>query len=221
MSNIQHLTDDKIKQAVLEELSWEPSVTQAHIGVTARDGVVTLTGNVRSYAEKLAAEKAAQRVKGVKAVAEEVEVRLPFYVKHRDEYIAAAAVLQLTWDSEIPKNDFKVKVEKGFVTLTGQVDHHFQMEAAAQHVRRLSGVVSVLNEITIKPQVNALNISDDIQHALHRSWFFDPELVHVKAKDGKVTLTGKVSSLHDRETAAMTAWAAHGATSVENDIVVS
>ncbi|MEO7026181.1 MAG: BON domain-containing protein [Caulobacteraceae bacterium] len=210
-----------MKAAVLEELSWEPSVAAAHIGVTARAGVVTLTGNVRSYAEKHAAERAAQRVKGVKAVAEEVEVRLPFEFRRRDEEIAAAAVGQLAWDAMVPSDLIGVKVEEGVVTLTGEVEWHFQKEAAEGDVRRLVGVTHVNNMLTIKPQVNALTISDDIQHALHRSWFFDPELVQVSARNGKVELTGSVRSLHDRQIAANTAWSARGATWVENKITVN
>ncbi len=221
MTLANNASDEAVKAAVLEELSWEPSVAAAHIGVTARAGVVTLTGNVRSYAEKHAAERAAQRVKGVKAVAEEVEVRLPFEFRRRDEEIAAAAVGQLAWDAMVPKDLIGVKVEKGVVTLTGEVEWHFQKEAAEGDVRRLVGVTHVNNMLTIKPQVNALTISDDIQHALHRSWFFDPELVHVSARNGKVELTGSVRSLHDRQIAASTAWSARGATWVENNITVN
>lgn len=221
MTLAHNASDAAVKAAVLEELSWEPSVAAAHIGVTARAGVVTLTGNVRSYAEKHAAERAAQRVKGVKAVAEEVEVRLPFEFRRRDEEIAAAAVGQLAWDAMVPSDLIGVKVEEGVVTLTGEVEWHFQKEAAEGDVRRLVGVTHVNNMLTIKPQVNALTISDDIQHALHRSWFFDPELVQVSARNGKVELTGSVRSLHDRQIAANTAWSARGATWVENKITVN
>lgn len=213
-------TDEQLKTLVLEELRWEPSVSEAHIGVTARNGVVTLTGNVRSFAERYAAEQAAERVKGVKAVAAEIEVRLPFEIKRSDEEIAAAIVDHLSWDSEIPKDAIKAKVSKGNVTLTGQVDYHFQQQAAESHVRRLSGVISVMNDVTIRPRVDTPHLSDDIQHALNRSWYFDPELVHVSAEGGKVKLTGTVQTPHDRQKAGMTAWAAHGATSVENDILV-
>ena len=214
-------TDEQIKTSVLAELRWEPSVSEAHIGVTARNGVVTLTGNVKSFAERYAAEQAAQRVKGVKAVAADMEVRLPFEVKRRDEEIAAAIVDHLSWDSGIPKDAIKVKVSKGNVTLTGQVDYHFQEQAAESHVRRLSGVISVMNDVTIRPQVDTSHLSADIQHALNRSWFFDPGLVHVSAQGGKVKLTGTVHTPQDRQKAGMTAWAAHGATSVENDILVA
>lgn len=214
--------DNDLKSAVLAELKWEPSVEASHIGVTAKDGVVTLMGHVASFAEKYAAETAAARVKGVKAIAEEVEVRLPFSIKHDDEAIAAAAVSRLAWNSSVPKDAVKVKVEKGWITLSGTVEWNYEKTSAGQDVRLLSGVVGVTNDIKIKPRVNAANISDDINHALHRSWFFDePQTVFVSADGGKVKLTGTVDSWFDRQTAADTAWAAPGATSVENDIRVS
>ena len=126
------MSDDKrLKQAVLDELQWEPSVNAAHIGVTAKDGIITLMGHVENFSEKSAAEKAARRVKDVRAVAEEIEVRLPFSVKHGDEEIASAAVNRLQWDSTFPNGAVKAKVEKGWVTLTGEVDWHYQQEAAA------------------------------------------------------------------------------------------
>jgi osmotically-inducible protein OsmY len=213
--------DTALQQAVQAELGWEPSVIAAHIGVTARAGVVTLTGHVENYANKHAAETAARRVKGVKAVAEEIEVRLPFETKRNDEEIAAAAIDRLAWDVSVPRDAVKVKVEKGWVTLTGQVDWHYQHEAAQQDVRRLWGVVGVSNLIAIRPRVNVSNLSDDITHALHRSWNFDPQTIHVTADAGKVRLTGTAHSPHDRQTAAMTAWSAPGVTSVENDILLN
>jgi osmotically-inducible protein OsmY len=214
------LNDIQLQQAVLAELKWEPSVTAAHIGVTAKGGVVALTGHVESYVEKHAAETAAGRVKGVKAVAEEIEVRLPFETKRGDEDIAAAALSRLSWDVSIPRDAVKVKVEKGWITLTGEVDWHYQTQAAEQDVRGLFGVVGVSNQTTIKPTVNVSNLSDDITHALHRSVFFDPKEVTVSARGGSITLTGTVHSWHDRQVAASTAWAAPGATAVVNEIAI-
>ncbi len=215
------MSDDKhLKQAVLDELQWEPSVNAAHIGVTAKDGVITLMGHVENYFEKSAAEKAARRVKDVRAVAEEIEVRLPFSVKHGDEDIASAAVDRLRWDSTFPDGAVKAKVEKGWVTLTGEVDWHYQQEAAANDVRGLWGVTGVSNEIAIKPRPNTSNIRDKIMVALDRSWF-DPATINVTAQGGKVTLTGKVNSWYERDEAGSAAWAAPGTTSVENDIYVS
>lgn len=212
--------DSQLQQAVQDELKWEPSVTASHIGVTAHAGVVTLTGHVGTYPEKHAAEMAATRVKGVKAVAEELEVRLPFEIKRSDEAIAAAAIERLSWDVAVPKDAVKVKVEKGWVTVSGQVDYYFQKNAPEQDIRALIGVIGVSNQITIKPQVNARDISDDIMHALHRSWFFDPKTIQVSAVGGRVKLTGTATSAYDKEVAASTAWMAPGVTNVENDLAV-
>lgn len=213
--------DSHLQQSVLAELTWEPSVAAGHIGVTADDGVVTLTGHVESFAEKQAAEAAARRVKGVKAVAEKIEVKLPFDRERDDDDIAAAAINRLAWDVAIPKDAIQVTVEKGWVTLTGEVDWHFQKDIAAQDVHRLLGVTGVSNRITIKPGVNTTHISDEIMHALHRSWFFDPKTITVTADQGRVRLTGTVHSPHDRQVAAATAWAAPGVTDVVNEIEIA
>jgi len=211
--------DNELKQAVLAKLKWEPRVVTAHIGVTAASGVVTLTGHVENYAAKHAAEAAAGRVKGVKALVEELEVRLPASIKKHDDEIAAAALDRFNWAVSVPTNAIKVKVEKGQVTLTGAVDWHYEKEAAVREIRDLAGVVSVSDQITIKPRVNVGNITDDIALALHRSWY-SPQTVTVFADGGKVILSGTASSWHDREEAEATAWAAPGATSVENNIGV-
>jgi osmotically-inducible protein OsmY len=221
LEGMTHMSqDNNLQQSVLEELNWEPSVTAAHIGVAANAGVVTLTGHVESFAQKHAAETAVRRVKGVKAVAEEIEVRLPYEKKRSDEEIAGAAIGRFEWDVSIPRDAIKVMVDAGWVTLTGEVDWHYQKDAASMDVRSLLGVTGVSNQITIKPAVNTSNISDDIMHALGRSWFFDPKTISVSAQGGKIRLTGTVKSWHDRQLAAATAWAAPGATAVENDIAV-
>jgi osmotically-inducible protein OsmY len=211
--------DEKLKQAVLDELNWEPSINEAHIGVSAKSGVITLMGHVETYSEKCAAEKAVRRVKDVKAVVEEIKVQLPFSIKHGDEDIAAAAAYRLKWDSAVADDSVKVRVEKGWVTLTGEVDWYYQQEAAVNDVRGLWGVVGVSNEITIRPKPNTTKIREDIMVALNRSWF-DPATINVTAHDGKVKLTGNVVSWHERDQAGSTAWAAPGTTSVENDIAI-
>jgi osmotically-inducible protein OsmY len=213
MSNDSHL-----QQAVRAELSWDPSIDAAHIGVTATNGIVTLSGHVATFAQKQAAEAASRRVKGVKGVAEEIEVRLPFEMSRPDDEIAAAAIEGLGWDVAVPRDAVIVTVESGWVTLSGQVEWQYQREAAEQDIRRLSGVVGVFNLIGIKPRVDVQNVSDAITHALHRSWFFDPKAVTVTAQGGKVRLMGIVDTPHDRQLAAATAWAAPGVTDVENDI---
>lgn len=213
-------TDSNLQQAVLSELRWEPSVLAAHIGVTAKSGVVTLSGHVETYAAKHAAETAARRVKGVMAVAEEIEVRLAPEVSRADDAIASAVLERFSWDVAVPQGAVTVRVENGWVTLMGQVDWWFQKDAAEQDVRRLWGVTGMSSQITIKPTVNASGLSDDIMHALHRSWFFDPNTIKVHTNGGAIRLSGTAHSPHDRQVAAETAWSAHGATAVENDIVI-
>lgn len=213
-------TDAQLKQSVLSELTWEPSVDAAHIGVTAKNGVVTLMGHVTTYGQKHAAESAVRRVKGVSAVAEELEVQLPFETERGDDDIAAAVVDRLSWDASIPRDAVEVKVEKGWVTLTGQVDWYYQKNAVEQEIRWLFGVVGVSNQVTIKVRPDTTKISDDISHALHRSWLFDAKTINVTATGGHIRLTGTVRSPNERQVASMTAWAAPGATAVENDLLV-
>jgi len=215
MSNDTHL-----QLEVIAELNWEPSVAAAHIGVAANAGVITLTGEVESYAEKSAAETAARRVKGVVGVAQEIKVQLPFERERGDDQIAEAVLDRLAWDVSVPSDSVHVKVEQGWVTLSGVVDRHFQRQAAEQNVLRLHGVVGVSNQISIKPQINTANISNDISYALHRSWYPDPDAITVTAEGGKVRLSGNVHSWHAREVAAETAWGAPGATDVENLLFV-
>jgi osmotically-inducible protein OsmY len=143
--------DGKLQQAVLDALDWEPSVNAAHIGVTAKAGVVTLMGHVGSYAEKFAAEKATRRVRNVKAIGEEIEVALPIGIQHADDDIAAAVIERLAWNSSIPKDSIAARVEGGWVTLTGHVEWHYQKDAAEGEVRGLWGVTGVSNQITVKP----------------------------------------------------------------------
>ena len=212
--------DTLLKDSVLAELLWEPSVSAAHIGVTARDGVVSLMGHVQTFAEKHAAETAVRRVKGVRAIADEIEVKLSFDVKRTDEDIAAAIVSRLAWDSTIPKDSVKATVQNGWVTLTGQVAWHFEHDAAAQDVRKLWGVVGITNEIEIRSRVNTADLSGDITRALHRSWF-DPSNVRVTSDGGRVRLSGWVHSWNERSLAGNTAWAAPGATVVENDLIIA
>jgi osmotically-inducible protein OsmY len=214
-------TDSELKKTVLDELSWEPSVNSAHIGVTAHDGVITLTGHVERYADKQAAETAAGRVKGVKAIAEQIEVRFPYNIKKSDEDIAAAVADRLSWNSQLPKDTIMVKVEKGWVTLSGKVDWYFQKISAENDIRHLLGVSGVSNTISISPTVSASDIGDSIDHALNRSWFFDDEDIDVRAEGGKVHLTGWTESWHDRQEAEKIAWSAPGVTAVQNDIRVS
>jgi len=210
--------DSLLQTTVLAELNWEPSITAAHIGVTADAGIITLSGHVDSFAQKHAAERAVSRVKGVKGIAQEIEVQLPFDKKRTDDEIAAAAVDRLAWDVSIPANSIQVEVDTGWVTLTGEVNWYYQKEAAEENIHKLFGVLGVSNQIGIKANPSASNISDDIAHALHRTWFFEPKAIKVTVVDGRVTLTGNVHSYHDWDVAAAIAWSAPGTTVVQNNI---
>jgi len=214
------LSDNDLRKSVTAELNWTPAVNAAHIGITANAGVITLLGHVESFFEKHEVELAALRIRGVKAVVMEIEVRLPFEMTRGDDDIAMAAIDRLGWDVSIPPDKIKISVDQGWITLTGEVDWNFQKQAAEFDIHRLVGIIGISNQITIKPQINTSNLSDDITHALHRSWFFDPKMINVSANGGKIRLTGTVSSLHDRQVAAATAWTARGVTEVENDIAV-
>lgn len=211
--------DHKLKNEVLAELSYEPSISADHIGVTAEKGVVTLTGHVENYWQKSAAERAVGRVKGVKAIAEEIEVRLNGGNRHQDDDIAAAAVHSLDWNVSVPKDSVKVRVQKGFATLTGEVPWHYQHDEAARSIRTLSGVTGVANHIKVKKRPDTSKIQTDIGNALHRSWLADDH-VTVTAKGGEVHLNGNVASWKDRNMAQTTAWRAAGTTSVHNNIHV-
>lgn len=212
--------DTHLQLMVLAELDWEPSVKAGHIGVAANAGVITLTGQVESYAEKLAAETATRRVKGVLAIAQEIEVQLPFERRRGDDQIAIAALDRLAWDVSVPRDAVNVKVEKGWVTLSGEVGWHYQRQAAEQDIRRLHGVLGLSNTISLKTGVNTSNISNDISCALHRNLFPDPDAITVTADGGKVRLTGNVNSWHARQVAAQTAWGAPGTIDVENLLAV-
>jgi osmotically-inducible protein OsmY len=213
--------DRDLQESVMAELGWEPSVEAAHIGVAVNAGVVTLTGHVQSFPQKIAAERTVARVKGVKAVAEEIEVKLPYDIRRGDEDIAGAAIERLAWDASVPRDAIDIRVEKGWVTLNGEVDWQFEKQAAAQAVRTLIGVVGVSNQIEVKPTVNADDVGQNITRALHRSWFYDPNTIKVSSQGGKIKLTGQVTTWNARDLAGKTAWSAPGATSVENDITVT
>ena len=215
------MTDQSLKQTVLDELAWEPSVSEAHIGVTARGGVVTLTGHVGSYAEKCAAEHAVGRVAGVKAIAEELEIRYLYSVGHGDEDIAKQALNVLNWDLSVPKDKVKIKVEKGWITLSGDVNWYYQKHAAETDVRKLLGVMGVINHIAIKPSVEASDVQNKIKAAFERNAEFEAENIVVSTEGGKVTLSGKVDSYYERTLAATTAWSAPGVTHVSDQITIN
>ena len=215
------MTDLELKKAVESELNFEPSINAAEIGVAAKDGIITLSGNVPSYWEKMAAERAAARVSGVKAVVNEVEVHLPGSSERTDEDIARAALNALQWNVLIPSDRITVKVSKGWVTLEGMVDWQFQKTAAEKAVRKLIGVKGVIDLIELKPSVSKGEVKAAIEGALKRLAEIDANKIKVETEDGKVVLSGTVRSWFEREEAERAAWAAPGVRTVEDRIAVA
>jgi osmotically-inducible protein OsmY len=214
------MTDRQLKQDVLDELDFEPSVNAAHIGVAVENGVVTLTGHVSTYAEKVAAERATRRVKGVRAIAQEIEVRFPSEKKTADDEIAKRALDILRW-SLIPSDAIQLTVLNGWISLHGEVEWQYQKQAAEDSVRRLSGVVGVMNSITIKPRASVPNIQQKIEEALKRHAEIEAKSIRVSVRDGgNILLEGKVHNWEEREAVENAAWSAPGVKLVEDRLTI-
>ena len=210
----------QLEKAVAAALRFEPALAAAPIVVAVEDDVVTLTGYVPTYAQKLCAETAVRAVRGVQSVVDEIEVRLPEASRRTDGEIALAAKHRLAWNVSLMRERIEVAVAKGWVTLSGDVDWHYQREAAKEDLRRVVGVVGISNLIAIRPVVDAVGMEESIMQAIHRLWYFDDNAVRVTARGGVVRLSGEVTTPHARQLAASMAWAARGVTEVENDIVI-
>ena len=207
-------TDAQLQQDVIAELKWEPSVNAAHIGVEVTDGIVTLAGHVGSYAEKLGAERAAQRVSGVRALAVEMDVKLPGLSKRTDADIARSVENVLQWTTYVPKDSVKVMVESGWVTLSGEVDWEYQRQTVKKGVRYLMGVTGVTDNIVIKPKVSLSAVKSEIEAALKRRATADAKKITVNVQGADVTLTGTVHSWSERELAKHSAWGTPGVRNV-------
>lgn len=214
-------TDTELQRDVEDELRWQPATRDAEIAVAARDGVISLDGYVSSYAQKLSAARAAEGVSGVRAVADELVVKLPNAATRTDTDIAHSAAKALQWNIEVPDTRIKVRVEHGWITLDGTVDWQFQRNAAEHTVRYLTGVKGLFNHIVVRqPTASANDVSGKIADALKRSAMVDASRVMVDAQDGKVVLRGNLRSLAERQDAERAAWAAPGVSVVEDLITV-
>jgi osmotically-inducible protein OsmY len=215
------MTDRQLQENVQAALDWEPSVDVAGVGVTVEKGVVTLRGDIKTYAEKATAERAALGVYGVKAVANDLNVRIGTGLERTDSDIALAAVNALKWNTQVPAGEkVTVTVRQGWVTLKGEVDWNYQRDTAGRVVRDLIGVVGVTNSITVRPRVSVMDVESKIEAALKRSAEVDARRINVGVSDGKVVLTGNVRSWAEREEARRAAWAAPGVKDVDDRIAV-
>jgi osmotically-inducible protein OsmY len=215
------MNSKQLRQHVIDELEFEPSVDAATIGVAVENGVVTLSGHVPSYAAKLAVERATRRVKGVRAIAQEIEVRYASDKKTADDEIAKRAISIIKWDAMAPSDAIQVTVQRGWVTLSGEVEWQYQRRAAEDAVRRLSGVTGVFNNLSLKPTVNVPDIKKKIEDALSRHAKVEAQAIRVIVHDGnKVSLEGKVESWDEREAVEDAAWSVAGVQSVDDRLTI-
>lgn len=218
---MNEIDDTELRRRVIAELDWEPSVDASAIGVAVKGSIVTLTGSVRSYPERTHAEMAAKCVAGVKAVAADLEIKLPGTAERSDFDIAQSALNGLRFNATVPYDRIQVLVENGWVTIDGEVEWQYQKNAAEAAIRYLLGVKGIINRVTIKPRLNPADIKSKIQSAFARRAQLDANKISVEAVDSKVVLRGSVSSWDEKDQAETAAWSAPGVSTVENNVVVS
>ena len=215
------MDDRKIRRDILDELEFDPSLDAARIGVAVEQGIAALSGHVGSYAQKLMAESIAQRIRGVRAVASEIEIRWSGHKRHADDEIAARALDIISWDTALPDAAIDIKVHKGWVTLSGEVPWHFQRQGAEDAVKKLGGVVGVVNLLRVRPQTSAGDVKRCIEDALQRRALTKAAELRISVSQGTVTLDGDVHAWSERQAAEQAAWSVPGVRLVENHIRVS
>ncbi len=211
-------TNEKLQEEILEAIKWEPLLRKSEIGVTVKDGVVTLFGTVDNFTKKIEAEQAVKKVSGVKAVVEKIEIKYGSFGKKTDEDIAKEILNAFKWNVPVPEDKIKVKVEKGWVTLEGTVNWNYQKEAARDAIKNLSGVLGITNKITIKSDLADLVEKKEIEKALARNWTINDDNISVQVKANEVTLSGTVNSYYEKDEAEQIAWNAPGVSSVNNEL---
>jgi osmotically-inducible protein OsmY len=214
------MTDFDLKEMIVDALDFEPSVNAAHVGVIVKDGIVTLTGHVPTFAEKTTAEQVVARIKGVRGIAQEITVRPAGTALTADDEIARRSIEVLRWNTSVPHEQVQVKVAQGWLTLSGQVPWHFHREAAERALRGLAGVVGITNALTVVPSASQHDVRSRIEEALKRDAELQANAIRVSVADGTVTLEGRVNSLTERRIAERAAWAGAGVRRVDDRLTI-
>ncbi|OWT74692.1 MULTISPECIES: BON domain-containing protein [unclassified Achromobacter] len=213
--------DRDLRRLVLDELDFDPSIDARNIGVAVKDSIVTLTGHITSFAEKYNAERAVQRVKGVRGLAQELEVRLSPSVQTEDDQLARRVVDMLAWDSTVPADKIQVKVQNAWVTLGGTVDWDYQRRSCESTVRRLAGIRGIVNDVKVREHVHTGDLRSSVDKALQRSAEIEAKGIRLQVLGGSVTLSGQVHSWHERNAVQQAVWAVPGVTAVVNQLAIS
>jgi osmotically-inducible protein OsmY len=213
-------TDEQIRQDVIDELTWEPTLKSSEIGVAVKDGIVTLSGQVDTYTKKIEAEKAVKRVKEVKGIAEDIIVKLPRSGKRTDMDIAESVIRSLKWNTSIPENSVKVKVEDGWVTLEGEVEWEFQKHRAGSIANNITGVKSVINIVAIRSHIKPHRVKEEIRKALERSADIEADSIEIEVENDTVTLSGEARTWYERGEIERAAWKTPGISNVKNYITL-
>lgn len=215
------MEDRKLKERVERELEWDPAIDASRVGVTVKDGIVTLSGHVPNYVQRIVAERAVKRVKGFRGLAQDLEVRPPNGMGAPDDEVAASALRTLDWNVSVPKNAIQVRVDDGHIILAGEVDYDYQRQAAEECLMGLRGVVRLTNLVTVRPRVMAPDLKHRIEEALDRQAHLDAGKILVQVQDGRVRLEGSVRASYQREIAKAAVLAAPGVTAVDDQIKIS